>query len=437
VTRVINIDIGYRPREWQRNMHKKRKRFSVIVVHRRAGKTVSAIAELIDKGLKCPLKLGRFGYVAPFREQAKKIAWEYIKDFTREIPGIKKNEAELYVEFPNGARVQIFGADNPDSIRGAYFDGAVLDEYADMHADVWEKVVRPMLADRKGWATFLGTPKGHDQFYDIYRLARKRMGEGKDWYATLLPYWETNALDPAEVEEMREEMGEMAFRQEMACDFSVEAADVLIPIPIVEAAMDRHLHEVDYRLSAKVLGVDVARFGDDRSVIQKRQGLYCHEPIKLKDYDNMQLANRVAHEINEWKPDAVFIDAGRGEGVIDRLRELGYSVVEVNFGGASAKERAANKATEMWMDIKAWLQNGGALPDDSDFLSELTARTYKFGSNGKVIIEPKEKMKERYRSPDIADALALTFAHPVQPRIDELEHHTPYTKKSKTEYSPW
>lgn len=438
MAQTVNVDIGYRPREWQAEVHRSLRRFSVLVVHRRGGKTVMSVAELIDKALKDTQVRPRYAYVAPLRNQAKMITWDYLKDMTKGIPGRIKNESELYIEFPhNGARISLYGADNPDAIRGAYLDGAVLDEYADMKSDIWTKVIRPMLADRRGWAIFIGTPKGHNDFFDMFKRAKRLMEDGKKWFATVKPYWETKVLPQEELDDALEEMGDTAFAQEFGCDFSVEADDVLISIPLVEGAMGRHYHEADYRLSAKVMGVDVARFGNDRSVIQKRQGLHAHEPITLKNHDNMQLANRVAHEINEWKPDAVFVDAGRGEGVIDRLRELGYSIIEVNFGGQSANERAANKATEMWMAVKKWLQDGGALPDKSDYLSELSARTYKFGVNGKVVLEPKEKMKERYRSPDLADALALTFAHPVVPQVDELEHNTPYTKESKVEYDPW
>ena len=435
---VVNVDIGYKPRLWQTAVHRKLKRFSVLVVHRRAGKTVMTLAELIDKGLKCPLKMGRFAYIAPLRNQAKGIVWSYLKDFTRDIPGLKSNEAELYVEFPNGARITLYGADNPDAIRGAYLDGVVLDEYADIGTEVWTKVLRPMLADRLGWAIVIGTPKGHNHFFEIYRKAMTRMAEGKDWYAVSLPYWETDALDKDEIEAAHEEMGDTAFAQEFCVDFSVEGADVLIPIKLVEEAMARHVDEVDFRRSAKVMGVDVARFGDDSSVIQKRQGLYAESPITLKGLDNMELANRVAAEINLYEPDAVFVDAGRGEGVIDRLRELGYAVIEVNFGGKSVDDKCRNHATLMWVKILQWLKSGGSLdPDTTVYLTELSARTYKFGPDGRMIIEPKDALKKRFKSPDHADALALTFAHDVEPNIDYLHDHVPNSGQALSDYDPW
>lgn len=435
---VVNVDIGYKPRLWQIGVHRALKRFSVLVIHRRAGKTVLTLAELIDKALKCKLKMGRYAYIAPLRYQAKMITWSYLKDYTRDIPNLIRNEAELYVEFPNGARVTLYGADNPDAIRGGYLDGVVLDEYADMDMDLWSKVVRPMLSDRLGWAIFIGTPKGHNHFFEIYKLAMKRMEEGEDWYAVSLPYWETDALNKSELEDAREEMGDTAFAQEFCVDFSVEGADVLIPIKLVEEAMVRHVDVVDYRRSAKIMGVDVARFGDDSSVIQKRQGLYAESPITLKGLDNMELANRVAAEINLYEPDAVFVDAGRGEGVIDRLRELGYAVIEVNFGGKSVDDKCRNHATLMWVKILQWLKSGGSLdPDTTVYLTELSARTYKFGPDGRMIIEPKDALKKRFKSPDHADALALTFAHDVEPNIDHLYDHVPNAGQALSDYEPW
>lgn len=436
--RVETISLGYTPREWQERVHRSLKRFSVLVVHRRGGKTVMALTELVDKALRCVRENGRFGYISPILKQSKQIAWTYLKDYARKIPGTKTNEAELYVEFANGARVTLYGADRgADSIRGAYFDGVVLDEFADMRDVVWKDVVRPMLLDRKGWAIFIGTPKGHDAFFEMYRLALKRMGEGRNWYAALLPHWETGVLEEQELADAREEMGDKSFEREMCCDFSVEGDDILIPIKLVEDAIGRHYKKTDYEMSAKVIGVDVARFGDDRSVIQKRQGLYVHEPIVLKHLDNMELADRVAHEINNFKPDAVFIDLGQGQGVIDRLRQLGFDVVGVNFGGKSSHERYANKATQMWVETKKALENGLALPPGFDeYLTELSGRTYGFQSNGKIIIESKDRMRERFRSPDLADALVLTYAQPVQPYIDVL-HNVPETREADLEYNPW
>lgn len=432
---VRTISTGYEPRPWQANIHKSMKRFSVLVVHRRGGKTVLAINSLVDAALRSKKKAPRFAYIAPYRTQAKQIAWGYLKEFTHMIPGVTYNESELRVDFKhNGARIQLYGADNPDSMRGLYLDGVVFDEYADMKASTWGEVIRPAIADRMGWALFIGTPKGMNQFKEIYDLAVR----DDDWFAACYDVTDTNALDPAELDLARKMMTENQYRQEMLCDFSASAENVLIPIDAITDAAGKHIDAMDYHLSAKVMGVDVARFGDDRSVIFKRQGLQAHEPAVYDDIDNMDLANRVGHFINEWKPDAVFVDAGRGEGVIDRLRQLGHSVVEVNFGGKAANQRYLNKRTEMWCEMADWIKSGAAIPNHRDLKTDLSVPTYKFNEAGKLVLEPKEKIKERgMRSPDLADALALTFAAPVAPKVSALDRPAKGYGKASHDYDPF
>jgi phage terminase large subunit len=139
--------------------HHRRQRWAVLLAHRRAGKTVATINDKIRRALESRLPHGQYAYVAPFLAQAKEVAWEYLKRFAGSSVRLK-NESELWVELVNGARIRIHGADNPDRLRGPYLDGVVLDEYADMRPSVWGEVIRPMLADRQGWATFIGTPKG-------------------------------------------------------------------------------------------------------------------------------------------------------------------------------------------------------------------------------------------------------------------------------------
>ena len=168
------------------------------------------------------------------------------------------------------------------------------------------------------------------------------------------------------------------------------------------------------------MGVDVARFGSDSSVIFKRQGLVAFEPIIIRKFDNVAVAQQVAMQIVEFKPDAVFIDLGEGAGVIDKLRELGFTVTEVAFGGgANEPDKYANRRMEMWWNMAEWLRSGGAIPPSTLLQADLCAPTYGFNNKGLKILEAKDKIKERLgRSTDLADALALTFASPVMPKID-------------------
>jgi hypothetical protein len=408
------ISLPYLPRTWQREVHSGVKRFSVVVLHRRAGKTVLAVNTLISAALRFTGVEGRFAYIAPTYKQAKDIAWSYFKQYTALIPDMRYNESETSIIFPhNGARIKIYGADQPDTLKGMYLDGCVLDEVASMKRSTWGEVVRPMLADRMGWCMFIGTVKGINMFSELYQYAC----DHDDWYAVLKTCYETDALDPHEIELAKESMTEEQFRQEMLCDFNARTDTQLISMGEVELAQTRAYRSDEYSLAPRILGVDVARYGGDRSVIQRRQGLVAFPPTKFKQIDNMSLAARVAHECSTWQPDALFVDAGRGEGVIDRLIQLGFNPMGVDFGGKSGSPEYYNKRSEMWGKMAQWIRAGGALPKDSELMIDLTTPQVDFKhQSGAMRLESKDALRERgARSPDIADALALTFAFDVAP----------------------
>jgi hypothetical protein len=206
----------YSPRPHQADLHRALKRFNVLVAHRRFGKTVFCINELIAKAAANTKCEARYGYVAPLLTQAKDVAWVYLKRFTAPIPGVEVSETELWVQLPNGARIRLYGADNADRLRGLYFDGVVLDEYAQMSPRVWPEVVRPMLADRQGWALFIGTPMGRNHFCALYEQAMT----DADWLARRFPASETGILAVAELAAARRTMSAQAFAQEFECSFA-------------------------------------------------------------------------------------------------------------------------------------------------------------------------------------------------------------------------
>lgn len=222
---VISINTGYEPRPLQREIHKHIRRFSVLAIHRRFGKTVLAVNECIDKALECGLRNPRIGYIAPYYKQAKSIAWDYLKDFTASIPQSRAYESELRVDIQRAggdkARIQLFGADHPDSLRGLYFDFVVFDEFGLQPIAIWTEVVRPALADRKGSAMFVGTPAGKNHFYDKYQEALQNQAAGHpEWYCATYRADETNVIDPEELESAREGMPESEYRQEFLCDWA-------------------------------------------------------------------------------------------------------------------------------------------------------------------------------------------------------------------------
>lgn len=209
------VVIPYHPRKQMMAYHNRTQRFACIIAHRRFGKTVAAINDLIKTALTNPRSAVRTAYIAPFFNQAKAIAWDYVKHYTSPIPGMSYNESELRADFPNGARLRLFGADNYDAMRGLYFDDAVLDEPADFPASAWPTVIRPALADRQGRATFIGTPKGKNEFWEIYDKATRN----PDWFTTVLRASETGILPQLELLDALQTIGPDRYDQEFECSF--------------------------------------------------------------------------------------------------------------------------------------------------------------------------------------------------------------------------
>ena len=214
------ITIPFKPHPFQAEIHKNLKRFSVLVCHRRFGKTVLSVNELIRGALSSRTFEGiavnrwRGAYIAPYRNQAKQVTWDYFHEYCKPIPGVKFNESELRVDFANGARIQLYGADNPDAIRGIYLDGVVLDEVAQMQHDLWFNVVRPLLSDRLGWGMFIGTPMGHNLFYELYEEAKTN----DKWHASMYKASVTGLIDKDELEEVKNANRD-AHDQEFECSF--------------------------------------------------------------------------------------------------------------------------------------------------------------------------------------------------------------------------
>jgi len=420
---MSSITLDYTAREWQRFCHINKKRFSVYALHRRSGKTELAIMELIDKAIKTDKELAMFVYVAPFLRQAKAIAWARLKqkiEPLRRNSVIDINEGELSVRFKhNGAIIRLFGGDNPDAMRGLRLDGIVMDEVAQLKNELWTDIVQPALSDRLGWSIFIGTPSGINLFSELYYKAI----DEDDWTAARFTVYDTDSLHPNEVIRLKRDMSETSFAREYLCDFSAAGDDQLIALADTEDAAKRIYQNDHVKLFPVILGIDPARFGDDRSVVFRRQGKQAFKPVVYRGIDNMDLAARVANQIEEHKPDAVFCDAGAGSGVIDRLRQLSYDVIEIPFGGKATKpEQYINRRTEMWWLMKQWVEEGGAIPNDVALKQELATPIYWYDNVGRRVLESKDQIKKRLQgagSPDLADALALTFALPVAKKVPE------------------
>ena len=209
----------YTPRQHQAEIEAGLARFSVLVCHRRFGKTVLSVNRLIRAARETGLADWRGAYIAPLYKQAKTVVWDELKRYCglgADDCDVKFNETELRADFASGARIRLFGAENPDSLRGMYLDGVVFDEVAQMPYRVWSEVIRPALSDRLGWALFIGTPQGKNALWDLWENGRA----DPDWFTAMYRASETGIIDPVELEAAAREMSPEEYEQEFECSFT-------------------------------------------------------------------------------------------------------------------------------------------------------------------------------------------------------------------------
>ena len=213
---MTTVTLDYVPRPQFLPFHNRRQRFSSLVCHRRAGKTVACINDVVAKALHTKKKNARYAYVAPFYRQAKDVAWTYLKEATEHI-AVKVREADLRVELPNGSWITLYGADNPDALRGLYFDGVILDEFGDCRPSLYAEVILPALLDRKGWVVFIGTPKGKNHFFHINERSKK---ESETWFHLTLKASDSGLISQEDLDEVKAQMNDPdKYAQEMECSF--------------------------------------------------------------------------------------------------------------------------------------------------------------------------------------------------------------------------
>ena len=208
------VQLSYKPREAFVPFHNRKARWSTLVCHRRAGKTVALVNDLLIGALECPLPNPQLAYIAPNYQQAKRIAWEYLKHYSGPLIA-QTHESELRVTLKNEAKIFLLGAEKADSLRGMYLDGAVMDEYASIRPSSYTQVIRPALSDRNGWAVFSGTPMGKNHFYDAYRFSR----DSAEWFTMMLKASSSGLIPPDELAALKRQMDPADYEQEFECSF--------------------------------------------------------------------------------------------------------------------------------------------------------------------------------------------------------------------------
>lgn len=256
------VVIDYAPREAFKAFHQRKQRWACLVAHRRAGKTVSAINDLIRAAVMCKSRNPLFGYIAPYRSQAKSVAWGYLKQYAAPISQ-QANEQELEITLVNGAKIRLFGADNADAMRGLGFDGVLLDEFGDFKPSVWGSIIRPALSDKQGWAVFMGTPKGKNQFWDVYQTSRMNPEE---WFSLRLKASDSGILPQSEIDAVKAQISEDQFMQEYETNFEAAIIGAFYGVEMRMAADDGRITEVKYDPSLSTYTAWDLGYRDDTAI---------------------------------------------------------------------------------------------------------------------------------------------------------------------------
>ena len=399
-------------------------RRGVVVWHRRAGKDKTLINIMATQAAQV---VGSYYYFLPTSTQGRKIIWDgmdkagfkFLGHFPKELLDGPGNATQMKLTLKNGSIFQVIGTDKFDAVMGTNPIGCVFSEYSIQNPQAWN-YIRPILVENGGWALFGYTPRGRNHGYELFNKGKQNP---HDWYTELQTVRDTGAIDEEEIQKERDAgMPEDVIQQEFYCSWNASQSRQLIPFGIVDKAIDRNHKFQVYRNSPVIIGVDVARYGDDRSCILVRKGL---KVLKIKTYthfDTVEMAREVAVTQDEYDADYTFIDVlNMGAGVVDHLRTaMGRQCIEVNAGEkADDTKKYFNKRIEMWDRTKEWLKNAD-IPNNPELIADLTNPEYEFNNKLQMMLEKKTHMKKRgIASPDVAEALVHAFYELIEGYDDE------------------
>lgn len=401
---------------------KEGKNRAVVVWHRRSGKDKTFINILTTKMCQ---RRGVYYYFLPTYGQGRKILWDGMDKsgfkFLDHIPSdliVKKNDTEMKIEIVNGSILQVVGTDNFDSIMGTNPIGCVFSEYSLQDPKAWE-FIRPILLENDGWAIFNFTPRGQNHAKDLYDMARMN----DDWFCQLLTVNDTTDHDCKRLitddmldAERLSGMSETLIQQEYYCNFLHSTSNILIPFDVIREAQ---LRQIEYDHGLKIGGLDVARFGDDSTVLVVRMGGMPFFIDKWQKQDGAETVRRVLDLYSQRKFDCLCVDSiGLGATVADMLRDKHlFPVYDVNVSeSASDSERFSRLRDELWWRAREWFYERKcklpAIKYIDELVSDLSKITYDYmkGSE-KVKVMSKADMKVLMgHSPDVGDAFMMTFA---------------------------
>ena len=356
------IEIPYKPREHQLKVHEllEGKRFAVVVAHRRFGKTVAALNHLIREAVLNEKETPRYAYIAPTYGQAKRVAWDYLVKYTTPLGGTN-NISELRVDFW-GRRIQLYGSDNPDSLRGQFFDGVIIDEVGDQNPKIWTDIVRPALTDRKGWCLFIGTPKGHNHFKELRDRAEKEEG----WGLLEFKASETGVVDETELKAAKNEMGESKFRQEFECSFDAPIEGSYYGEMLNELEEKKHMQEIPREELSRTFTAWDLGMGDSTSIwvaqlvgsevrlldYYENHGVGLDHYVKwIKDNDYLKAEHILPHDVRVR-------ELGTGKSRLEMLEEAGLQVkIAPRMGLDDGIQAVRRLLPRCWFNVPQ-VQNG-------------------------------------------------------------------------------
>jgi len=264
------IRFRLRPQQMEAHVALERRPFNTLVCHRRFGKTVLSVSRQVSKCTKTKRTNHRAAYLAPLYRQAKAVAWDYAKYISRPLGGVP-SESELCINFSNGARYSLYGAEDPDKLRGLNLCDVVFDEVAQMPYRVWSEIVLPMLLANDGEALFIGTPMGKNALYEVWEKAG---GDPELWGRYMYKASETGILTPKALDIARREMSPEEYEQEFECSFSAAIRGAYFAGLMEDADRDNRITDVPYDPSLPVHTAWDLGMSDSTSIwfIQARPG---------------------------------------------------------------------------------------------------------------------------------------------------------------------
>lgn len=415
----VEVVLQAKPLEWQKQflnaIARGERRLSVRAGHGVGKSTACSWALIWFMLTRYPQKSV---LTAPTAGQLFDALFAEVKRWINALPDFLKENIEVFSDrivhkhAPESSfmSARTSSADRPEALAGVHSENVLLicDEASAIPEAVYESAAGSM-SGHSATTILIGNPtRNTGLFFRTHHELKV------DWFTMHVSCLDNPLVSRDFIQQIKSTYGENsnAFRVRVLGEFALREDDVLIAAELVDSAMDR-----DLVLDPKepiVYGIDVARFGDDRTVILKRQGQIVTEVKSWSGADTMETVGRIVHEAKVDKPAEICVDSiGLGAGVADRLREQGYNVRDVNVSESAAMNpQAARLRDELWLALRDWLNTRTCkLPKMEELRAELCSPTYSFTSTGKIKVEGKAELKRRgHRSPDLADALCLTFA---------------------------